>query len=343
VTTGRLDSGAFAAGLNVDGINAADGPPDLAMRGDGTALLAWQDFSTSEVRIARRDGNGAFGAVQTVRCPSPRALPVAAGIDAAGVASVLYRRRDSAPAVRPWWLVQDAVAETASPGTCGADTSRKQYPLYDPMMPAPGQEVTIDVEGTRDPDVPETTWRWDMDHDGTFEVDTGTVPLLRHTFDTEGIKPWQLEVASPRTGTAIYDFWIQVMRPSAPPAPFVVPVPSSTPAPGPRGAVAVKRGQKLSTVLEKGLLASVTTRTAGASSVELWIDAKEAKRLKLGKRPRRLARKAVTLRAGAVTPVRLKLSKATAKRLRHARRIVAGIALIQGGTPLASLPVTVKR
>lgn len=340
VAVGNLGTGTFEPGTNLYPLQTTATSPQVYVRSDGSAIIAYDD-TTGDVRAARRAGTGIFEAPQSVFCPATYALPVLAGIDAAGTASLVYNRGAGPPGSVPLWLVSDAPADMPSPAACPPDANRKPYPIYDPVSPAPGQEVLIDVEGTRDPYNP-TTWRWDLDADGTFERDTGTTPTTRYSWPTPGPKPWFLQVSSAGTGTSVYSFSIQVVSPQAyPPGPKPAMKPAA-PA-GADGTIVIPSGQRLSAVLGRGLRTTVSARAAGPTTVELWLDAKEAGRLHIRRVATRIGRRLVTLSAGVPTNVRISVAAKHRARLRKARRIKAAVVLVRGPSKLAVLPVTVKR
>jgi hypothetical protein len=118
-------------------------------------------------------------------------------------------------------------------------------------------------------------------------------------------------------------------------------------------AKVVVRRQKLAAVLKKGLAFSLTSDEGGAAKAQLSVDAKTAKRLKLGKprgrQPLVVGRGSLSaLIAGKPAAGKVKLSRSAAKRLKKARSVklrltvVATDAAGNSATPVTRV-VTLKR
>jgi PKD repeat protein len=58
---------------------------------------------------------------------------------------------------------------------------------YQPVAPLTKDNVLLDAGGSTDPDGPIADYRWDLDGDGTYESDTGTVATTTTSFDTPGV------------------------------------------------------------------------------------------------------------------------------------------------------------
>jgi subtilisin-like proprotein convertase family protein len=72
-----------------------------------------------------------------------------------------------------------------------------------PLAPLSGQSVTLDAGGSSDPDGPIARYEWDLDGDGTFETDTGTVSQLQHAFATPGVHTVGVQVTDSDGATDI--------------------------------------------------------------------------------------------------------------------------------------------
>jgi PKD repeat protein len=57
-----------------------------------------------------------------------------------------------------------------------------------------GQTVTFDATGSTDPDGPITKYEWDLDGDGTYEVDSGTNPVTTKSYASSGVITVRLRV-----------------------------------------------------------------------------------------------------------------------------------------------------
>jgi hypothetical protein len=79
-----------------------------------------------------------------------------------------------------------------------------------------GQTVTFDATASRVPLSSIAKYEWDVDGDGTFEVDGGSTPTLTTTYTTAGVRTVRVRVTSRDGGTAVSEQPLDV-RP-APPA-----------------------------------------------------------------------------------------------------------------------------
>jgi YD repeat-containing protein len=57
-----------------------------------------------------------------------------------------------------------------------------------------GQLVSFDATSSTDPDGPITKYEWDLDGDGTYELDGGTTPTVTHTYTSSGVITVRLRV-----------------------------------------------------------------------------------------------------------------------------------------------------
>ncbi len=68
-----------------------------------------------------------------------------------------------------------------------APTRRRSRPSRSPPIPAKStQTVTFNASGSSDPDGSIVKYEWDLDGDGTFETNSGTNPIVTHTYTAEG-------------------------------------------------------------------------------------------------------------------------------------------------------------
>ena len=82
-----------------------------------------------------------------------------------------------------------------------------------------GQDVAFDATSSNVPLGRITDYSWDLDGNGTFEIDTGTVPTVAHTYGSRGPVSVGLRVTSEKGGTAIIRRSVDVF--AAPPPGFV--------------------------------------------------------------------------------------------------------------------------
>jgi hypothetical protein len=98
------------------------------------------------------------------------------------------------------------------------------------------------------------------------------------------------------------------------------------PAPAaPRGTVDVRESQKLATAEKNGVVVSYSCRTACDMAATLTISFSTARKLKLS---RTLAKATQHAAANAKATATLRLSKATAKRLKNVKRLAATVTIV---------------
>jgi hypothetical protein len=223
----------------------------LAMRGDGAALVTYEDFSAGAQRVRRREPGADFGPEQGVSCPRQLLAVVPGGIASDGTAALFVKQVNAALPRRGWFVTQDAEGRAPVPASCPTGGG-KPYPTYSPNPVVAGQETTIDVEGSKQQEAPVNRWTWDLDGDGDFETDTGESPVVRKTWATAGEHRYGMrnhwDSTTGSRGSATWEFRVYVDAPrstggggggtgsgstggGAPPA--AAPAPPPAPAPGP--------------------------------------------------------------------------------------------------------------
>jgi PKD domain len=161
----------------------------------GNAAFFWVDWDTGEQRVKRRSIAGFYGQERAVvSCPRTRTYPLVAAVDPLGNASLLWNESSPKHDYQGIRLSQDSAATGFSPDPCPAPPP----PLvWTPKDPAPGQPVTFDTQGFHDYYGDNlTTFKWDLDGDGTFETDSGETTTVSHVFETPGEHRIGLQVAS---------------------------------------------------------------------------------------------------------------------------------------------------
>ncbi len=102
-----------------------------------------------------------------------------------------------------------------------------------PASPLSQENVTFNGSASSDPDGPPLTkYEWDLDGDGTFELDTGTTSSTTTEYPTPGVRTVRLRVTDQDGATAVesLDLTVQNRTPTAlftKPAPAVVGIPAS--------------------------------------------------------------------------------------------------------------------
>ncbi len=84
--------------------------------------------------------------------------------------------------------------------------------LKAPKKAVGGHSVTLDASGSKDPDGTIEHYRWDLDGDGSMEVDGGTKPILGHAFKP-GVRHVAVQVTDNNGRRAYATRTIRVLKP----------------------------------------------------------------------------------------------------------------------------------
>jgi hypothetical protein len=191
---GVVPAGVFKPPEEVVG-GLVDTPLTMAVDPLGNAAFFWVDWDTGEQRVKRRSIAGFYGQERAVvSCPRTRTYPLVAAVDPLGNASLLWNESSSQHDFQGMRLSQDSAATAFSPDPCPAPPP----PLaWTPKDPVAGQSVTFDAQGFHDYHGDNlTTFKWDLDGDGTFETDSGETTTVSHVFETAGEHHIGLQVDS---------------------------------------------------------------------------------------------------------------------------------------------------
>jgi hypothetical protein len=194
----------------------------LAVDPVGNAVFFGDHGSTSEMRIVRRSVAGFFGHERTVLpCPRQMIYPLAAAVDPLGNATLLWTENNWRKASQALMLSQDSASTTFTPDPCPAPPP----PLtWSPKDPEPGDAIAFDASGFMHPDLTTTTFRWDLDGDGTFDTAASEDPTASTTFDSPGEKQIGLQVheeVAPNDGATWTCYYpLRVGSPPDPPNEF---------------------------------------------------------------------------------------------------------------------------
>jgi hypothetical protein len=172
---------ARGTGVNFDGSTSHDG--ELP---GGIATYAW-DF----------DGDGSTDQTTTV----PTVTHAYATLGSFSAKLVVTDSDDgmaSSPASQPVAVqnVSPSAALTASP-----------VPVVQ------GKPVTFSGSASSDPDGSIANFKWDLDANGKFETDTGSVPTVTRTFAAAGSFPVGLQVTDSDGATSVANLTVQVVPP----------------------------------------------------------------------------------------------------------------------------------
>jgi hypothetical protein len=237
-----------------------DTPAAISLAPDGRALLALDRYGP--VVAERAPGVREFRNPIPVSCRPGTTLLVGYEGD---VPAVTWSDQNSDAAVRRVFVSRkNADASQACP-------SVGRGPFGTPEQPHVGEDTTFDASGVASREAP-TEYRWDLDGDGTFELDWAERPVVHHVFTTLGDHAVNVEIRF-RTvrgyryagGWNIRVLGVQPADAASPPRgirpPFVPPV-SRTPArgatvsaptsPTARTTMSVKREISASVLLRRG-------------------------------------------------------------------------------------------
>lgn len=211
-----------------------------------------------------------------------------------------------------------------------------------PTAPRAGQAVQLSAAGAGDADGTIVRFQWDRDGDGTYELDTGTTRSASATFANAGNVTVGVRVTDDDGGTGTKTLTIGVLpavtAPVKPPGggTVVTPPPGDTPPadaptqpagepvddPPPPGArplaawIGGPAAQRTRTVRARGLLVSCRADADAACAVTVTLSARDAKRLRLGRKAVTVARGSLAVKAGTTARKRLALSARARRALR---------------------------
>ena len=228
-----------------------------------------------------------------------------------------------------------------------------------PAAPRPNQIVNLSAETSGDPDGTIAAVDWDLDNDGQF--DDSDDPVATQAYELPGTYTVRVQVTDDKGAT---DATARQIVVADPPPPVVqqqqqgsaggggVPGDGGGPEPQPARdssppAISLKVGkQRLAAVLKKGLSAGATTSEPGTLRIELLLDARTARTLRLAKSKRPVTIGAGTLQANAPGALKLR-AKLTAKarkalRKRRSVRLVVRLTATDGAGNATVVSRTVK-
>jgi plastocyanin len=270
---------------------------------------------------------------------------------------------------------RDNVRETAQ-----AITVQSRAPtaaLTAPASVLQNADVTFNASASSDADGTLTNFSWDLDNDGVFETDTGTVASVTTAFATTGAKTVGVQVTDNdgRLGTATRVITVNPppppppppgsgSTPPPPPPPAPAPPPPAPPAPL---AVAPAPGPAVPAPAPPrppALAAASTARPLALSAagprrqrlrrqrgVRVRVKCSVACRvvatgtLRVGKKRLKLKRLRKALRAGKATTLRLKLSARDLRRVRRSSKasITLTVTDAAGGKTVKRVRVSLRR
>jgi hypothetical protein len=179
-----------------------------ALDPDGNGIVYFIDKATREMRAVRHAAGATFfSAPETLVCPRSLARPFL-GVGFVGAnASLLWRQLNFNLPYRGLRLTADQPAAQAGPGPC---PPRPAYTVT-PASPRPGDVLTFDAGGGRDPEAVATAWSWDLDGDGSFEISDSSQSVERVRYTAEGTYYVNLRITN-GDGQQIHDWESWALR-----------------------------------------------------------------------------------------------------------------------------------
>ncbi len=214
-----------------------------------------------------------------------------------------------------------------------------------------GESVTFSGAGSLDPDGAIAKYEFDLDGNGTYEVNAGATPTLVRSFPNRMRVTVRVRVTDTDGATAVATGLLSVDPAPAPPTPpgtggagagaggngsgaGGTGDDGSGPAPGASFTASLSGAsiQTLRRVIRKGVGVRCHVDRKATCRLEIIVRARDAKRLRLAKgkkakRPVRIARGRASAAGSGSKAVTLKLSAKARKVLRRARRVVV---IVQG-------------
>jgi hypothetical protein len=179
VETGTFEGG-FSAPTDLGAAtDLAFGGPALGSGGAGS-IYVWRPWLGSIDVLDRPTAAAPFGAPRAAYCTTqvPAGSPwIFAAIKRADGDDVLWGDRTGL------MLTSRTTPTTGTTVPCGPTT-----PSYtvSPSNPMPGEDITIDASSAADPRAQSTTWSWDLDGDGKFEVPPGDTKIEHVSYPAAG-------------------------------------------------------------------------------------------------------------------------------------------------------------
>ncbi len=208
--TGISTSGSTTIGTNLVGWEWDAVPTQaqyLAKQPAGVKRLTNTTFQTStNVNWLQDEGRlystsappGQPAASQAVKYTAPSgALVFAAGTN--DWANALALNPDTRIIQATYNILSDEGAQPGTPVGVTLDPPSGPQPptasfTISPNPAQTNQTVTFDATSSTDPDGPITKYEWDLNGDGTYEVDNGTNPVITHTYTATGVITVRLRV-----------------------------------------------------------------------------------------------------------------------------------------------------
>jgi subtilisin-like proprotein convertase family protein len=225
--------------------------------------------------------------------------------------------------------------------------------------PVVGAAVHFDASGSHDPDSAISRYAWDLNGDGVCELDTGLTATAQSSYPNAGTLTLHVCVTDADGNIGVAGVVLAISAPpSAPGAGNATPdgpgagdadagpaAPDAADGPGagaagPAAFAAALAGDAIQTqnaVLRSGIVVACRANRSATCVLRIELAAKDARRLGLkaaARQPFVLARATIVTHGASPGTARLRLSKATAAKLRHAARVtvlVTGVATSAGG------------
>lgn len=199
-----------------------------------------------------------------------------------------------------------------------------------PIAPQVGEHVQLDASGSRDPDGTIARYRWDLDGDGSHEIDTGASSIAETTYSTPGKHTVGVRVEDDdgAAGEAALEVVVEQSdgNPLQPPPPdgrrTIFPAQPGTSPPGLRLAVRAMSSVRLAAAARRGVALRYRCSRACAVDARLLLGSRAARALGLPPRALVLSRAAGRAQANVDRRLALRLFRRTLPALKRRSRTV---------------------
>jgi PKD repeat protein len=237
-----------------------------------------------------------------------------------------------------------------------------------PTTVTPGANVQFDASGSHDPDSAISDYRWDLDSNGSFEYDSGTVPMAAHSYPNAGPVTLRVRVTDEDGNSTVATTTVTVSAPASG-AGSVTGGGAATGATGSGsqgaagggggqqdgsggssggagggGFVAALSGNAIQTqksVLRTGIAITCKTNQAATCVLTLQLAGRDARRLGLARSARKpvvIGHATVRTDGGKARVTRLRLTKKVAAKLRRLSRVtIVIVGQVTAGTAKAKV------
>jgi PKD repeat protein len=209
-----------------------------------------------------------------------------------------------------------------------------------PSPATTGATVQFDASGSHDPDSLISDYKWDLDSNGSFELDSGTTPTAARSYPNPGLVTIRVKVTDEDGNSTIASVAVDVRGPALPGGGGGSGAGGGGSSAGGGGGsqsgggggaaaslIASLSGKSIQTqkaVLRKGIAISCQTSTAATCTLTVQVSGPVARRLGLARSSRKpvvIARGTVRTTGAKARTATLRISKKVASKLKRAARV----------------------